>query len=222
MSNIKNIIGKTFGKLTVTEFVNTNKHNKAVWLCQCSCGRTTQVVAARLSSGHTKSCGCLRGYTNYREYYNSPMYFLYRNMKSRCYNENDVGFKNYGARGIIVCGEWLNNPKSFFDWCSENGWSKELQIDRRNNDGDYTPKNCRFVNRFINAQNRRTLRSNNSSGYTGVFYRKDRSKYVSRIKHNGKTYYIKTCNTAFDAAVARDVFIVENKMDRQLNLPVSV
>lgn len=83
---------------------------------------------------------------------------VYRSMKSRCYNEKDKGFKNYGGRGIKICDEWLNNYHLFRKWALSNGQAMGLEIDRINNDGNYEPSNCRFVTKQENGQNRRTTK----------------------------------------------------------------
>lgn len=76
-------------------------------------------------------------------------------MKERCYSKNSSFYKNYGARGIVICDEWLNNFDSLYEWSIKNGYEKGLQIDRINNNGIYEPDNCRYVKAIINANNKR-------------------------------------------------------------------
>lgn len=59
------------------------------------------------------------------------------------------------GRGIIVCEIWKNDFLSFYTWCMNNNYSKGLQIDRIDNDGNYEPNNCRFVTAKINSSNKR-------------------------------------------------------------------
>lgn len=80
---------------------------------------------------------------------------VWRGMNHRCYNNKHISFHNYGARGITVCDEWRNDFIAFYNWCMANGYEKGLQIDRRENDGNYTPDNCRFVTRKFNNNNTR-------------------------------------------------------------------
>jgi hypothetical protein len=80
----------------------------------------------------------------------------YRNMKSRCYDENHKSFKYCGGRGIRVCEEWLKSSRAFYDWCIKNGWERGLYLDRENNDLGYSPDNCRFVTAAVSALNRRS------------------------------------------------------------------
>lgn len=77
-------------------------------------------------------------------------------MKDRCLNPRCRSFKNYGGRGISVCDEWLKDPESFVEWAERNGYGEELAIDRIDNDGDYSPDNCRWVTVSENNQNRRS------------------------------------------------------------------
>ncbi len=75
---------------------------------------------------------------------------------SRCYRHEDKDYHRYGGRGICVCDSWLADPQSFVDWALSAGFSKELQIDRIDNFGPYSPGNCRFATAKTNSRNRRS------------------------------------------------------------------
>ena len=75
-------------------------------------------------------------------------------MIQRCENPKNQGYKDYGGRGIKVCDSW-HDPKVFISWALENGYSEELSIDRKENNGNYEPDNCRWVTMKIQANNKR-------------------------------------------------------------------
>ena len=106
-----------------------------------------------------KSCGCSPYLTNKGNTKHgktkSRLFRIWSGMKFRCLNSNNKDYKNYGGRGISICDEWINNFENFYKWSSVNGYKHDLSIDRINNDGNYTPDNCRFVTNMINSQNRR-------------------------------------------------------------------
>lgn len=76
-------------------------------------------------------------------------------IKGRCYNTTDKRYNDYGERGITMCNEWLCNFEVFYDWSMKNGYRKGLSIDRINNDGNYEPSNCRWVDQKTQCYNTR-------------------------------------------------------------------
>ena len=88
-----------------------------------------------------------------------PLYKLLHNMKSRCMNPSAAAYKYYGGRGISVCEEWAQDTPSFVEWALKNGWSAELEIDRIDTNGNYSPENCRFVTHKQNSQTRRSTKT---------------------------------------------------------------
>ena len=91
---------------------------------------------------------------------NRRLYSIWNAMKQRCYNPNKQGYKYYGARGIKVCEEWINDFNTFAQWAMINGYQEDAQaymctLDRIDYNGDYCPSNCRFVDMTIQNNNKR-------------------------------------------------------------------
>lgn len=149
-----------------------------------------------------------------------PIYHVWRNLISRCYNPKNIGYKYYGDRGIMVCQEWRSTPKSFIEWAEANGWQKGLQLDRIENDKGYSPNNCQFTTGSKNRLNGRLLQINNTSGFRGVAWHKGNKSYRITITVEGYTHYLGQRDTATEAAKARDAFVIKHNVCTPLNFPI--
>jgi len=206
-----------------TKKVGILQNNHKYGLFQCQCGNTFEAYLSGVKSGNTKSCGCYNiqriQERNFKHgYRRTRMYTAWSNMKARCYNEKSDHFIDYGGRGITVCDEWKNNFISFYEWAIQNGYDKNLEIDRRNVNGNYEPSNCRFVTRSINTQNTRLLFATNKSGYRGVSFHKQHQKWQAYITANNKRKYLGIFKDIIEAAKAYNKYVVDNGLEHPLNI----
>ena len=160
MGRTNDLTNQTFGRLTVVRRHQGTKSKPGKWECKCVCGNTTFVTSYKLTSGHTKSCGCLHRERTSETHKthglrHTKLYNTWRNIKDRCYNPNNQDYHTYGGRGITVCDEWLHDFKAFYDWAITHGYTDGLTIDRKNNDLGYSSDNCRWATNAVQSLNKR-------------------------------------------------------------------
>lgn len=96
------------------------------------------------------------------------LYWIWQDMKKRCFNPKNKNYKWYGSKGIKVCDEWKNNYQNFKDWALSNGYTDKLTIDRIDSKKDYEPLNCQWITQSENSKKMQTQKEN-----------------IILIKHNG-------------------------------------
>lgn len=167
-------VGDKVGRLTIIEKVKSEPNKGITWLCKCDCGNLTETRTALMNNCNTLSCGCIREELRRKNFLThgfcvdkSSEYNAWNNMKQRCYNPNNDHYKNYGARGIIVCDRWLN---SFPDFLSDMGKkpTPDHSIERDNVNGNYEPSNCYWGTDFIQSRNRTDNKKYTYNGITKV------------------------------------------------------
>lgn len=158
--------GTRFKMLTVINEIEprirSNGKIRRVLLCRCDCGVEKKILFQSFTVGRVASCGCLQkkivkegAFARKHGLSAHPLFTVWKRMIERCTVPNSKNYGNYGGRGISVCDAWINNPEAFVKWCLTNGWQYGLEMDRRNNNGNYDPSNIRFVTRHVNMMNRR-------------------------------------------------------------------
>jgi len=153
------LTGKRFGRLLVmSQSIIYGNRKQIKWDCICDCGNKKTINGESLKNGHSKSCGCFRKECSPNITHGlskSRIYRIYRHMINRCYNKNVDNYYLYGARGIVVCAEWMDFD-NFYNWAISNGYKEDLSIDRINVNGIYEPSNCKWSSNNEQARNKRT------------------------------------------------------------------
>ena len=202
----------------VDPYVNPNGRKVRKAQFKCACGKIFTTTITSITTGNTKSCGCL--HVNRAKTLNlthglsqHPLYQRWVAMKRRCYDQKYSGYKYYGIRGITMYSKWIYDFKSYFDYVMslENAMRPGLTIDRENNDGNYEPGNLRWATKHVQAANQGKRRIN-TSGYTGVWFNKCSNKWESGITVNRNRIYLGKFELLMDAVIARREYINENNL----------
>jgi hypothetical protein len=158
MTALIDITGKKYGMLTVIRRAENAPNGIVRWECKCDCGNVVIVRGGNLKNGSVKSCGCLINISNKSRSKHgmsqTRLYQIWINMKARCYHKTHPSYKTYGARGIKICNEWLDSFLTFAEWALANGYQDDLTIERIDNDKNYEPDNCKWIDLKNQANNR--------------------------------------------------------------------
>jgi hypothetical protein len=199
-------IGDKFSRLTVVDRISDVGARNTKWLCICECGGIARPTTIALTAGHTTSCGCYaieatressttHGGTGTKEY------IVWASMKRRCFDKNHDAYYRYGARGITVCEEWKNNFSKFLEdmgKCPDG-----LALERKDPNKNYCKENCKWDTHNMQGYNT-NIRSNNTSGRTGIYFNKNQNKWTAAIGAEFRLIHLGTFNTFEDALIARE------------------
>ena len=164
MPTTDSIVGmKTCSKCAVEKSLDEfHKHTASPDGLQYSCKECRhQVRVSKWEESSTQEVvrvrnGITQTYTRGKNHGESktPLYRRWKAMRERCNSTSAHNYRWYGGRGVTVCKEWDTNFFAFKTWALDNGYSRDMELDRINNDGSYSPENCRWVTKLTNLENR--------------------------------------------------------------------
>lgn len=197
-----------------------SKGKKRFSIFQCKCGDEFRAIVPNVKRGSTNSCGCYKVEKTKQKSVihnmaGTRIYRVWEDIKKRCNNPKNKGYKNYGGRGITYDPSWEKFENFYND--IKDGYQDNLTIDRKDNDGNYCKENCRWSTRAVQARNSRKLKSTNTSGYRGVSFKKRNKKYVARVVVNNEHKHLGYFKDPIQAAKAYDKYIIDNNLEHTMN-----
>jgi hypothetical protein len=167
-------VGKKFNRWTILSFAFVKEYpcgtRRNYWKCQCECGNVRDLDQSLLIHFRTHSCGCYhseqtikRNTTHGKAH--TPEYQVWAGAIARCYNEKKKAYPYYGGRGITVCAGWRNSFEKFYADMGPRPTPKHT-LERKDNDGNYSKKNCVWDTRLAQARNTRQVKRYTFNGKT--------------------------------------------------------
>lgn len=163
MPKLIDLSERRFGRLVVLSEHGRDKYNKPLWNCLCDCGEERIILGNSLSRDKTKSCGCLQSdvvtklstkHGHSKRGKETTEHIIWSLMIQRCTNPRSTNYKYWGGRGVIVCERWRHSFENFLEDMGERP-SKNHSLDRKENDGNYEPSNCKWSTRHEQRINQR-------------------------------------------------------------------
>ena len=179
-----------YGRLSLLGKERKRAGKKEVW-CRCVCGSKLWVNLSHLKSGHTKSCGCLSREKNIKRLTTHggskhPLYSRWIELISRCENENNTDYEDYGGRGVTVTPRWSDPETGFHNFLTdmELSWEEGLTIDRIDPNKGYSKENCRWITMAEQQRNKTTNHFKVESAEYKSWYNMKRKKGSYVFKWN--------------------------------------
>ena len=154
MSQLEDLSGMVFGRLTAIS--PEKRGRRTYWVCKCECGNTTTTRKEKLKNGTTISCGCARKERNhnYTKTHNT-LYVRWQGMIQRCHSPNHKKYSSYGGKGISVCDRWRFSFDHFLTDMGEPPFPN-ASLDRINPQKGYSPENVQWLTISENSTKRFT------------------------------------------------------------------
>ena len=158
----EDLTGQQFGKLTVVKPYPFTRY-PLYWECRCECGATvtrrgSELAKAKRRNSVSACPACVRKrHSELRSTHGmskTPLFAVWRSMKARCLCPTHFAYKRYGGRGITVCQRWQDSFENFLEDMGP-AYQAGLVLDRIDNDGPYSPENCRWTTYKVNSKNKK-------------------------------------------------------------------
>lgn len=159
------LIGQNFGQLVIIAPYDRGTTKRTYFTAECSCGEYCVVRKDSVKKGHNVSCGCKKVHHGEARRLNgiggklhSPTFQTWRGMINRCYTLSNTRYPYYGGMGITVCDMW-KGYYGFSNFLRDMGARPEnMTLDRIDPFGNYEPTNCRWADKFVQANNKRYVK----------------------------------------------------------------